>query len=58
MGEAIALSTKLKHPVADCLYLAVAIRSNAPLITADTTFHERARPVWKKTTLLAGVKAN
>src|SRR5271157_1871047 len=26
LPEAVALSTKLKHPVQDCLYLAVAIR--------------------------------
>jgi predicted nucleic acid-binding protein len=58
LPEAIALATKLKHPLQDCLYLAVAIRAAAPLITADRRFHERARPLYKKTTLLAGCEGN
>ncbi len=57
-AEAVALSTKLKHPLADCLYLAVAIRSHAPLITADRVFHERARPLYKKLSLLKGCEGN
>src|SRR5258707_10397947 len=52
LPEAIALSTKLKHPLPDCLYLAVAIRYDAPLVTADRTFHERVRPLYKKVSLL------
>src|ERR1700722_7462365 len=52
MAEAVALSTKLKHPLADCLYLAVAIRSHASLITADRTFHDRARTLYKQVSLL------
>jgi predicted nucleic acid-binding protein len=58
IAEGVALSTKLKHPLADCLYLAVAIRFHAPLITADRTFHERARPLYKKISLLPGCKDN
>ena len=54
LPEAIALSTKLKHPLQDCLYLAIAIRSQASFITADRAFQERARPLYKKVTLLAG----
>lgn len=58
LPEGVALSTKLKHPLQDCLYLAVAIRSNAPLVTADRTFHERARPLYKKISLLKGCENN
>jgi predicted nucleic acid-binding protein len=58
MAEAVALSTKLKHPLADCLYLAVAIRSHAPLITADRIFHDRARTLYKKVSLLKGCESN
>ena len=58
LPEAIALATKLKHPLADCLYLAVAIRYHAPLITADRVFHERARPLYKQVTLLPGCEKN
>jgi predicted nucleic acid-binding protein len=58
LPEAVALSTKLKHPVQDCLYLAVAIRSNAPLITADRPFHERARLLYKQISLLKGCESN
>jgi predicted nucleic acid-binding protein len=58
LPEAVALSTKLKHPLPDCLYLAVAIRSHAPLITADRRFHDRARPLYKKVSLLPGCEHN
>jgi predicted nucleic acid-binding protein len=58
LPEAIALSMKLKHPLPDCLYLAVAIRFHAPLITADRPFHERAHPLYKKISLLKGCEKN
>ena len=58
LPEAVALATKLKHPLADCLYLAVAIRSHALLLTADRTFHDRARPLYKKISLLSGSEKN
>src|ERR1700676_5497479 len=35
LPEAIALSTKLKHALPDCLYLALPIRFHPPLITPD-----------------------
>jgi predicted nucleic acid-binding protein len=56
--ESVALATKLKHPLADCLYLAVAIRSGAPLITADRSFQERAKSLYRQVTLLAGCEKN
>jgi predicted nucleic acid-binding protein len=58
LPEAIALSTKLKHAVQDCLYLAVAIRAFAPLVTADRAFQERALPLYKKISLLKGCEKN
>jgi predicted nucleic acid-binding protein len=56
--EAMALATKLMHPLADCMYLALAIRANAPLLTADRTFHKRVRPLYKQITMLAGCDTN
>jgi predicted nucleic acid-binding protein len=58
LPEAVALSTKLKHPVQDCLYLAAAIRAFAPLVTADRAFHERARSLYKNISLLKGCDSN
>jgi predicted nucleic acid-binding protein len=58
LPEAIALSTKLKHPLQDCLYLAVAIRCNGLLVTADRAFQERARPLYTKVSLLKGCERN
>ena len=34
-AEALALASHLNHPVYDCLYLALARREAAPLISAD-----------------------
>lgn len=34
-GAAVALSIQLKHPLQDCLYLALAQRLQLPLVTAD-----------------------
>jgi predicted nucleic acid-binding protein len=58
MPEAIALSTKLNYPLPDCLYLAVAIRFHAPIITADRVFKERVRPLYKQISILAGCEKN
>jgi predicted nucleic acid-binding protein len=58
LAEAVALSFKLKHALADCLYLSVAIGAGAPLVTADRIFHERAKPLYKKVSLLPGCEKN
>lgn len=39
---AIELALKIRHPLQDCLYLAVAEHNAAPLVTADPKFAERA----------------
>lgn len=41
-AEAYALALTLRHPVYDCSYLALALRENAPLVTADMRFADVA----------------
>jgi predicted nucleic acid-binding protein len=36
--HALKLSIALRHAIYDCLFLALAIRESAPLVTADTKF--------------------
>jgi len=35
LGSALQLALDLKHPVYDCVYLALAVRRQIPLVTAD-----------------------
>ena len=58
LHDAIDLSLKVKHPLLDCLYLAVAKRLEAPLLTADRPFHDRVKPFYKKISLLPGCENN
>jgi predicted nucleic acid-binding protein len=58
MADAIELATELKHALQDCLYLAVARRFDAPLITADRAFVERALPFYGRVSLLPGCEGN
>lgn len=41
--EAAALAVRLKHPAYDCFYLALAVRTDAALVTADRRFYERCQ---------------
>jgi predicted nucleic acid-binding protein len=41
--RALALSIEVDHPVYDCLYLALAIREGATVVTADERFVSAAR---------------
>ncbi len=43
LGSSLDLSFRLGHAVYDCLYLALALREEAMLITADMTFGKAAR---------------
>ncbi len=47
IGEDIAAAARLAnaiaHPVYDCLYLALAIRQNTHVVTADVRFHAAVR---------------
>ena len=40
---ALGLAVELSHPLQDCLYLALAERLGAPLVTADKKFVNKAR---------------
>lgn len=40
---ALKLSLELNHPLQDCIYLALAKRLDAPLVTADHRFAAKAR---------------
>ena len=40
---ALGLTAELSHPLQDCLYLALAERLGAPLVTADKKFVVKAR---------------
>jgi predicted nucleic acid-binding protein len=46
MAAAARLAVDLDHPVYDCLYLALALQEQRPVITADLRFHRvvRAHP--------------
>lgn len=43
MQDAVALATRLEHPIYDCLYLALAERWAVEMITADRAFVKRCR---------------
>ena len=39
LANALQLACELRHPVYDCLYLALAIRRDTVVVTADRRFH-------------------
>ncbi|MCC7274054.1 MAG: type II toxin-antitoxin system VapC family toxin [Alphaproteobacteria bacterium] len=41
LPQAVALSVGLRHPLADCLYLAVAEHLDLPMVSADRTLLRR-----------------
>jgi predicted nucleic acid-binding protein len=41
--RAVEMSLRHRHPLQDCLYLALAERLECPLVTADRRFAERVR---------------
>jgi predicted nucleic acid-binding protein len=43
LGPSLDLSVRLGHALYDCLYLALALREEATLITADLKFEKAAR---------------
>ena len=43
MREASSLSMRLQHPAYDCFYLALAMRQDCGLITADKRLHRRCQ---------------
>jgi predicted nucleic acid-binding protein len=54
LDRAAALALDLGHPLADCLYLALAIERDADLVTCDLRFHRRAAGVHPRMRLLNG----
>jgi predicted nucleic acid-binding protein len=45
IGSAIALALEIKHPLQDCLYLAVARAYDAALVTSDPALRDRGSAV-------------
>ncbi len=43
MRDALSLSMRLQHPACDCFYLALAMRQDCGLITADKRLHQRCQ---------------
>lgn len=58
LTQAVELSIKIKHPLPDCLYLAVAMQLDADLITADRPFFKRASRHYPRISLLPGISSN
>ena len=42
-AAAARLAADLDHPVYDCFYLALAVQTQYPLVTADARFHDKIR---------------
>ena len=53
LAAAANLAIDLGHPLKDCLYLALAIELECPLVTADARFAAKARGVYKDVQVLA-----
>ena len=58
LQDAVELALKVKYALLDCMYLAVARRLEAPLLTADRPFHDRVKPFYKEISLLPGCEKN
>jgi predicted nucleic acid-binding protein len=55
LPRALQLALELNHPLQDCLYLALAERLDAPLITADEKFANKAQGVYPRVRRLSAV---
>jgi predicted nucleic acid-binding protein len=53
LGEAVRIALDIRHPFQDCLYLALAARLDAQLVTADPKLVERGRSAWPSIRLLS-----
>lgn len=45
LESAADLAAQMDHPVYDCLYLALALRENCDVVTADVRFHNAANRI-------------
>jgi predicted nucleic acid-binding protein len=57
LARASHLSCDLRHPLPDCLYLALAERLGCELLTADATFARRAPAAYPNVRLFDGAAA-
>lgn len=53
LERAASLAMTLRHPLKDCIYLALAIELDCALATCDAKFAARARPLYPEVKLLA-----
>ena len=58
LDDAVRLAMEIPHTLQDCLYLAVAKRLDATLITADRPFHKRAKEFYDRISLLPDCETN
>lgn len=56
--QAIKLSLALRHPIQDCLYLALAEKLEVEMITADEPFYKKTSTVFPRVKLLTGCSPN
>lgn len=53
LTRATVVASEIGHPLADCLYLAMAERLAAPLVTADAVFFEKVKNAFPFVNLLS-----
>lgn len=53
VARAAGLAMDLGHPIKDCIYLALAMERECPLVTADGKFAAKAAGVWPATQSLS-----
>lgn len=58
LDNAAGLALTYKHPVQDCVYLAVANHFKVPMITADGRFLKKVASAYSNISLLSGCSAN
>ena len=56
--DAVEMAFIARHTLSDCLYLAVAKRLDAPIITADSPMRDRGLRAYDKIALLEGTERN
>ncbi|MYD66087.1 MAG: type II toxin-antitoxin system VapC family toxin [Chloroflexi bacterium] len=52
LSDAVRLAIEIGHPAYDCIYLALARRLGAPLVTADMRFVNRVAPTMYANTMI------
>lgn len=50
--RAFVISLQIRHPLKDCLYLALAERDGAEFVTADRALHQRGKKIHPQITLI------